>query len=358
MQTKIKTLKSYLGILLFLSIFLVGCSSSDDSAPSPDPTPVNPDDPPAPYPDPEPDPNPSPFPIPTTAQFNALRENALNSKKQTFVFKVINGSGFSGTITSEKGVTTTITASDLKIDGIPLEVGSNAQLQFTELYNKADFITTGFSTMGIQDNQDLQMLETGGTFHLEVEQGGQTITSFYYFSYSTAISPMLTGGVKSNMSLWKENSTNQENYWENGISTGSNLTVTGNNYVASILNFPNNWVNIGRFWEDSRPKASALSVGVPDGYNQSNSAVYISFNGVWGVGQVYYNTTTNSFSDAGNYIPVGQQANAIFVSESAGKWVYAIKPFTVIQNTNVEILGTDLEAVTEAEITTLINALP
>jgi len=358
MKTKIKTLKSYLGILFLLSIFLVGCSSSsDDSSPAPDPTPVNPD---LPTPDPEPDPNPSPspFPIPTTVQFNVLRENALNSKKQTHDLALTQAGVFTvNNLSFGKSTGMTLTVANLSVNNAILEVGSNVQVELVELYDKADFITTGISTMGTQDNGERKMLETGGTFYVNVTSEGQA-TSNTYSSFSINVPHTLTGNVRSNMTLWKNISINPESFiWESGVSNGSNVGVSGTVYVASVLRFLD-WFNIGRFWEDARPKTSALSVGVPTGYNQSNSAMYLSFNGIWGVGEIYYNTTTNTFSETGNYIPVGQQANAIFVSESDGKWVYAIKPFTVTQNTNIEILGTDLQAVTEEEITTLINALP
>jgi len=358
MQTKIKTLKYYLSIILLSSVlFMVGCSSSDDSNPNPpDPTPVNPPDP---NPDPVPDPNPSPFPAPTAQDFNTLKKNALDSKVQ--LYPTTLGANNSFNITnkvSEKGTIISYWATNLKHNDVALVIGDNVDVEFIELYRKADFVTTGISTMALNlESGNLQMLETAGAIRLSLTKEGQPIT-YLLSSLTLDVSPSLTGGVKASTSLWQQDTTNQEGgfVWESGIATSS-VAVVANKYKASVMNFLD-WFNIARLWNDTRTKATSFSVSVPTVYNQSNSAVYISFDAIFGVGQIYYDTNAKKFSKAGSYIPIGQKGSVIFVTESAGKWVYAIKPFTATQNNDIEILGTDLQAATLGEIETAIEALP
>jgi len=348
MQTKIKTIKSYLRILFFLPIFVVGCSS-DDSTPNPNPDPA---------------PNPplvNPFTPPTAQQFKALKDNALDNKTQTTDF-VVDASSYVS-FTSAKGVNINLLAENLTIGGVPLEIGSTAQVKFIELYNKADLLTTGIATMGKHTNGDLEMLITGGAFYLDITQNGQSV-EYSFVSLNINVPASLTGGFDDQMVLWYGD-FNQDGdlIWEEaetgGIETGGGNFPIGTDDNTSYFVFTTNlgWINVDHFWNDSRPKAD-LTVQAPEGYNLSNSALFLSFDGVLGLAQLYYSDTTKTYQVGGDYIPVGQSGSVIFVSESEGKWVYAIKSFIVAQNNTIEILASDLDDATQSEIEALVEALP
>jgi len=263
--------------------------------------------------------------------------------------------------TSEKGVVLNLSTSNPTIEGVPLEVGSTLQLNFIELYNKADLLTTGIATMGKHTNGDLETLITGGAFYLDVTQNGQSV-DFSYIGLTMQVPASLTGGLDNEMILWYGDFDEQGNLvWEEaeqgGIETvGDNFpTEGGDNPTYYVFGNKLGWINCDRFWNDPRPK-TPVSIDVPEGYNGSNSAVYLSFDDVLGLAQAYYYTETNKFSIDG--IPIGQGGSVIFVSESEGKWVYAIKSFTITENASFEILGSDLNDGTQSEIEALIEALP
>jgi len=343
MQTKIKTIKSYLRILFFLPIFVVGCSS-DDSTPNPNPPVVN------------------PFTPPTAQQFKALKDNALDNKTQTTDF-VVNANPYVN-FTSAKGVNINLLVQDLTIGGVPLEIGSTAQVKFIELYDKADLFTTGIATMGKHINGDLEMLITGGAFYLDITQNGQSV-EYSFASLTMNVPASLTGGFDDQMILWYGD-FNQDGdlIWEEaengGIETGGdNFPIGTDEPNAFYFVFTTNlgWINVDRFWSDTRDKAD-FTVEAPEGYNHSNSAVFLSFNDVLGLAQLYYSDATKTYQVGGDYVPVGQSGSVIFVSESEGKWVYAIKSFTVASNNTIEILASDLGEATQSEIEALIEALP
>jgi len=339
MQTKIKTIKSYLRILFFLPIFMVGCGS-DDSNPNPNP----------PVPG-----HVNNFTPPTATQFKAIKNSALDSKTQTTEF-LVDPMGPFVNFTSEKGAVINLSAQGLAIGGVPLEIGSTVHLEFIELYSKADLLTTGIATMGKHANGDLQMLKTGGAFYLDIKQNGQSVEASYV-GLNMQVTASLTGGLDDEMILWNGNFDEEGNLiWEKVENGGIEMGQQGSEIYYA---FSNNlgWINIDHFWNDSRPKTS-LSVDAPEGYNNTNSAVFLSFDGVLGLALVYYDTETNKYGISGDYIPIGQSGNVIFVSESEGKWVYAIKSFTITANASIEINGTDLDDATQSEIEILIEALP
>jgi len=326
MQTKFKTIGLYLGILFSLPIIFTSCGSDDSTPPNP--------------------PLPNGITPPTAAQFKALKENALNSRTHTkdFVVDPMPYIDFD----SPKGTTVSLNYGELNIAGVPLELGSTAQIEFIELYTKADLVLTGIGTVGKHPNGDLEMLETGGAFYVGITKDGvQVQTTSTHLSLDVPYSLTSEGG-DSDMILWTGDFNERGNLvWE---QLSGNLELGGvqkgeTSYYAAIMNHLG-WINIDHFWDDPRPKTS-ITFTVPQGYSSSNSEIFLSFNDVLGI--LWYD---------GSDIPIGAEGNAIFVSEYNGKWVYAIKPFTVAENLTIQILSSDLQTATETELEAKINALP
>jgi hypothetical protein len=101
-----------------------------------------------------------------------------------------------------------------------------------------------------------------------------------------------------------------------------------------------------------------LLVDVPEGYDNLNCAVYISYDGepnALAACDAYFEDT-QLFSEHYGQIPVGQQIHVIAVSIIDGDYMYSIKAVTVAAD-EIIVLD-DLVATTEAALISTINSLP
>lgn len=71
-----------------------------------------------------------------------------------------------------------------------------------------------------------------------------------------------------------------------------------------------------------------------------------------------YDEDTGYFSEHYGQIPIGLELHLIFVSESDGDWVYAIKPVTIQENHVIQVNPETLDTTTEEDLTQMINNLP
>lgn len=293
--------------------------------------------------------------IPTTAEaFNAIQEEALESITQNFQFNAEDGST---TFTSQNGVTITINGSCLTKNGDA--VTGAVDLEFVEIFDKATMLMTNKPTMGLLPNGDKALLISGGEFYVNATQNGLPLETTCDFQL--IVPTALTGGTDNDMILW--NGTIDENgnlAWKEDDRDGAaqgGLFVEGNNYYAFIGDF--GWSNVDRFYNDPRPKTTIL-VDVPEGYNNTNSAVYLSYDGEdSGLANLdTYDTTSGLFSEHYGQIPVGLECHVIFISEENGNWKYAIKPVTIVENGIITINEGETAIATEAQLTTIINGLP
>ena len=175
----------------------------------------------------------------------------------------------------------------------------------------------------------------------------------------------LTGGDDNEMLIWagiEDENGNVE--WENEREgNGDKLfiegggTTGGNQYYAFFGGF--GWSNVDRFYSDPRPKATIL-VDVPEGYDNENSAVYLSYDGEeTGLANLdTYDAGLELFSEHYGQIPIGLECHVIFATEEDGQWKYAIKAVTIVDNGTVVITDGETSLATEEQLTTIINNLP
>ena len=70
-----------------------------------------------------------------------------------------------------------------------------------------------------------------------------------------------------------------------------------------------------------------------------------------------YDTEDKFFSEHYGFVPIGMTLHVIFVSESNGSVVYAIKQATIVANGTITISSDDLDTTTKNNLISLINAL-
>lgn len=334
---------SLLSALAFL-VFFTSCEYEPAQV-SPVGTPVVPEE-------------PAPTTKPTAQQFNALQDSALENIKQEFTFDA--GASMT-TLTSAKGVQITIYGGCLTKNGVP--VTGDVELEYVELFNRGNMLTTNKPTMGLMPNGDRALLISGGEFYINATQGGEQLTMTCGLQFMVPAS--LTGTQDDEMSLWfgaidaDGNLTWDEvNNEEPGTGQGeAGVGGEGGNYFCYFNHF--GWTNIDKFYNDPRPKTT-IYVDVPEGYDDTNSAVYIAYvgedNGLANLDT--YDADTGLFSEHYGLIPIGLECYVIFVSENDGEWTYAIKAVTIVADQVITITDAELNTITEAQLIAAIDALP
>ncbi|PIB32918.1 hypothetical protein BFP78_01245 [Gaetbulibacter sp. 5U11] len=326
-----KNLKTFFGTLLMTLTLLTSCETKDDG---------------------DNDFN-NAVDIATAQEFKNIKDIALANLTQNFSFNADDGNI---TLTSANGVQININGNCLTLNGNPIT--GQVQLEYVELFEKGNMLTTNKPTMGMLPNGDKTLLISGGEFFIEATQNGSALDTTC--GLQLIIPASLTGGADPLMSLWEGEIDAEDNLtWdevEDATGQGG-VFVEGSEYYGLLQGF--GWSNVDRFYSDPRPK-TIIQVQAPIGYNFTNSAVYLSYDGEdSGLAALdTYDGTLNLFSEHYGQIPIGLECHVIFVTEDNGIWRYAIKPVTIVANDIITFTMDDTTTGTEATLTALINGLP
>ncbi len=301
----------------------------------------------------------------SAAKFQEIRARALENLKQTETFRAEDGIFF----ISENGARVYIQPRSLRDENDNIVTG-DVTLSFIELYDRGSMVVTNKPLMGQDPGNGgaLVPLVTGGQYQLEVTQADRLLKPANTFDVSIPTS--LTGGKDDDMSLWKGEFDEDGNLsWAGAESDVAEfqppmmIDSTGvdeeDPRSYNIWQRTFRWINIDRFWHDSRPK-TPVSVSVPMGYSDQNAAVYLAFETEPNVlmSLVEFNEAGNYFSPFNGELPIGLTIHVIFVSESDGEVVHAIKTTTIAEGTAITIGSSELQTGTTVEqLVDLVNAL-
>lgn len=289
---------------------------------------------------------------PTSAAFKSISEKGV--KRNTQNFTITAGDGMV-TLTSAKGV-------KLHINGDCLTKNGNAvtgevNIEYIELFDKGNMLVTNKPTMGITPDGKKNLLISGGEFFIKATQGGVELQTSCYLSL--VVPTALTDGYDNAMTLWTGVIDEDGDLaWRDakGADGKGGVQGEGNNYYVTFGNF--GWTNVDRFYSDPRPKTTIL-VDVPDGYNNTNSAVYLSYDGEGtnALAKLDTYTAEGLFSEHYGQIPIGLACHIIFATEDNGNWRYAIKGVTTTANAVYTFTLAETTVGTEAQLVAAINAI-
>ncbi len=297
----------------------------------------------------------------TSTEFSALKEVAMKSKIQDFQLDANQ----TQVVTTESGVQFVIDGNCITNNGSP--ISGTVDIKVIELFKSGGMVITNKPTMGRMENGDKALLISGGEFFINATQGGVQLQ--LDCSIQVLVPTSLTGQVDNEMILWKGIGIDEDCglpiicdniVWEEIENEEVEITNGDNGetlYVADFGEF--GWTNVDRFFQDSRPKTTLL-VGVPNGFDNTNSSVYIYYNGEPNaLGELdTYIEEQQLFSEHYGQIPIGLECHIIFASEDNGNWLYAIKPATIVDGEIITISDADLNTATANELEALINDLP
>ncbi|MFW0737557.1 hypothetical protein [Flavobacterium sp. T12S277] len=292
---------------------------------------------------------------PSASAFKSISSKGVKSATQKFT--ITAGTGVV-TVTSAKGVKLTLNGDCLTKNGVA--VTGAVDIEYIELFDKGKMLVTNKPTMGVMPDGKKNLLISGGEFFIKATQGGVELKTSC--PMNMIVPATLTDGVDNAMTLWTGViDQNDELTWEvpkpNADGTGGKGGVQGEgtNYFVTFGNF--GWTNVDRFYSDPRPKTTLL-VDAPDGYNNTNSAVYLSYDGEGNaLAKLDTYTAAGLFSEHYGQIPIGLKCHVIFATEDNGQWRYAIKAVTVAANDVYTFTLAETVVGTEAQLVAAINAI-
>lgn len=290
-------------------------------------------------------------PLPTTVPTSFGNDTAtlffqsnLEDAKQTFT---INANTVS-TITGSKGTVLTFYPNSFVTSSGAL-VNGTIQIELVEIYTKKDMILFNKQTMGVVED-GLGLLISGGEFNVVAKQNGQTLKLANGMSYT--LSAPAPGGTTPEMTLfYGDIDENDQLTWTRVDSAF--VDPNQDTYFVSVDSL--DWVNLDYFMNNSGPQTT-VRVQLPAEYSNPNSSVFLSVDGSNTIAGIY-NFISGVFTTAPNYqIPIGMNVHFVVINSEGGVLRAKIIPATISDN-HLEIVS-ELNTVTEAELTTLLNNLP
>ena len=321
MKTNLKNI----GLLALATIFFTSCTNNENLDPIP----------------------------PTATAFKAITQSGI--KKNTQNFTATAGTG-TITLTSAKGVVITLNGNALTKNGNPAT--GPIDITFIELFDKGNMLITNKPTMGIMADGNRSLLKSGGEFFIQASQGGVDLATTAPMQLQVPAN--LTGTIDNAMTLWKgEIDTNDNLAWrevKDAAGGKGGVGAQGNTYYVTFGNF--GWTNVDKFYSDPRPKTTILA-DAPDGYDNTNSAIYLSYDGEGqnALAKLDTYTAAGLFSEHYGQIPIGLACHVIFATEDNGQWRYAIKAVTVTAGAVYTFTLAETTIGTEAQLVAAINAI-
>ena len=247
-------------------------------------------------------------------------------------------------------------------------VTGNIDLTMLEIYSKADMLLMNKTTMGEMPGGSHGVLVSGGELLIKASQSGEDLELTGQINIRFPVAN--TGVADNDMVIFKGDETEEDcgtdiicedDVWLEEDSANMFIETFGalEYYNAFINQF--GWTNIDRFYSDTTAK-SKINVQAPTGYDNSNCAIYISYDGEpSALGSLdTYSASDNLFSEHYGLLP---DINFHLVAVSIVDDVYYSSITQVAAGSDWAsgsflVTIDDLVQTTEAALTTEINNLP
>lgn len=286
-------------------------------------------------------------------RFKDNRANAI----QTFTINANTG----GTIFGNQDTKISIPANAIGLNGNTIT--GNITIELIEIYNKSDMVLQDMSTKGQKNNGDEEALRTLGEFFINAKQNNTQLEILAPITvrrkgirtsglgFFEDIHLFRAGQNLNDTVLWREDTNGIINGEVDGNHSDETRTIF---YSFDLNSF--GWANLDR-WYNFQGQLTDLFIDAPEGYNNSNTAIYLSYDGETGLAKMdRYNTSTELFTEHFGRIPVGQEVHFIMITEIDGQIYYAIQAATITNN-HTEVM-TNLQPISQTDLTTLIDNLP
>ena len=170
---------------------------------------------------------------------------------------------------------------------------------------------------------EVAQLVSGGEFYVNATQNGEDLE--LNRAYLVFAPTENTGGPDMEMELFKikEDGPDGKDLWVEAVPVDGEEQVDvgkgdadGGSSEYSFLTQEFGWSNIDRWYSDPRPKTT-IHVDVPDGWDDQNSSVFLSYDGENTLARFdTYDESTELFSEHYGLIPIGLEVHVIFMTKS------------------------------------------
>jgi len=250
-------------------------------------------------------------------------------------------------------------------------VYGDIDIELLEIFDKGSMLVTDMPAVGLNPYGEIAQLISGGEHFVNATQEGEQLELHMPFVLTAPVSEDEEdaeamglfraegeAGLEDDV-LWIEQEPNPDEFGvvrEDDPNGGGMMAATEYWTLSSQFG----WTNIDRWYADPRPKTT-IHVDVPDGWDDTNCAVYLSYDGepTALAGFDMYDVDAELFTEHYGLIPIGLEVHVILVTENDGLWSYAILGETIVEDhltvfaSADDLIDTDMEGLTE-----VINALP
>ena len=253
-----------------------------------------------------------------------------------------------GSISGSKGTVINFSGSSFETQSGTVVTG-NVDIELIEIFSKADMIKLNKPTMANHPSGGLAPLISGGEFKITASQNGEELNLRDGFNYFVTVPA--ANGVDPNMEIFYGNGDTDTVVWN--VADSSVIWGQGNEYSAFFDSL--NWVNLDYFMNEPGQQTT-VQVEVPQGFNNQNCALFISFDGLNSLAMLY-NATGNVFTSAPSYtLPVGMDVHFVALSFINNEPHVAIVQ-TQLVNNHYEVIQ-QLTQTTTGQLDTDLSNLP
>lgn len=233
-------------------------------------------------------------------------------------------------------------------DAVGNPIIGNVDIELIEIYGKKDILFLNKQTLG-DENGNLSPLISGGEFMLNVTQNGNDVFLKQGYNYKAIV--QAPNDVDPNMKVFYQNSDDDILTWAQADTS----LIWGGDREYTVYFDSLGWVNCDYFMDQAGSQTS-VSVNVPNGFDNTNCAVFISFDGYNSLTSINEYSNIN-FITGNNYtIPEGSAVHFVVVSFINNIPHSAIVPATIGAN-HIEVIN-DLTATTQSQLAMDIQNLP
>lgn len=293
----------------------------------------------------------------------ALKQHIMNNRQdalQTFNEDACTGCVI--TVTGTQGTKITFPANSLGLNGTP--VTGNVSIELIEIYGKSSMVMQNRSSKGEKTNGDEEALNSAGEYFINAKQNDTQLDLLLPITIESKNAANIgqmnifkAGNNLEDEGIWQEVDADEDQ--EPDIATVLQREDPITHEIYEVFSFPMQqfgWTNLDR-WYSYTGQLTDLFVDVPDGFNETNCMVYLSYDGETGLADMdKWDTSQQMFTEHFGRIPVGQQVHFIMLAEIDGVINYAIQSATIVYG-HIEVI-TGLQPISDADLTTLLENLP
>ena len=253
----------------------------------------------------------------SAAAFEALTDDARAERVQVHTVDA----SFYVYLVGEQGTILNIPSGSI-VDADREPVIGSVDIELVELYDKGSMLVTDMPSTGLNGDGDRAQLISGGEHYINATQDGEQLQLAQEIRIDAPVAN--TGDVSTDMTRFRAVTVDGDvaglddaEVWieeDAKVEIGRAEAADGVQTTYSLLTAQFGWTNVDRWYSDPREKTS-LEVRPPVGWDDSNSAVYLSYDGepTALAGLDTFDADEGIFSEHYGLIPVGLEVHVNFV---------------------------------------------